>query len=157
MIAIPLPNRKHGAAHLICPAHQLSTVSDDHMPNIDSTSRFLSQIREQVSAAALQARTAQGRPAALARPARSSSSPDPQRVLLQRVRAIDRDDPDRRKKAFRIFLESILVDELGKDLLNDPGYHRIVEDVYRTMERNTNLAPAIDKAGEYLLQGAAKR
>jgi hypothetical protein len=127
------------------------------MHNIDSTSRFLSQIREQVSAAALQARASQGRPAGPARPTRISSVRDPQRILLQRVRTIDPDDPDRRKKAFRVFLESILADELGKHLLNDPAYHQIVEDVYRTMERNTNLAPAIDKAGEYLLQSAGKR
>lgn len=127
------------------------------MPNIDSTARFLSQIREQVSTAALQARPSQGRPIGSARPTRKSSARDPQQVLLQRVRTIDPDDPDRRKKAFRVFLESILVDELGNHLLNDPAYHRIVEDVYRTMERNINLAPAIDKAGEYLLQSAAKR
>ena len=127
------------------------------MPNIDSTSRFLSQIREQVSAAALQARTAQVQPPGSARSARASPRPTPQRVILQRVRTIDRDDPDRRKKAFRIFLESILADELGKDLLNDPAYHRIVEDVYGTMAGNAHLAPAINKAGEYLLQSAAKR
>jgi len=75
------------------------------MPNIDSTSRFLSQIREQVSAAALQARTAQGRSTGPVRPSQVSSTHDPQRVLLQRVRTIDPDDPDRRKKAFRLFLE----------------------------------------------------
>jgi hypothetical protein len=127
------------------------------MPNIDSTSRFLSQIREQVSAAALQARTAQGRSTGPVRPTQVSSTHDPQRVLLQRVRTIDPDDPDRRKKAFRLFLESILADELGKHLLNDPAYQGVVEDVYRTMERNANLAPAIDKAGEYLLKSAGKR
>jgi hypothetical protein len=127
------------------------------MPNIDSTSRFLSQIREQVSTAALQARAARGRPTAPARPARVSSAPDPQRMLVQRVRTIDPDDPDRRKKAFRVFLESILADELGKHLLNDPAYQRVVEDVYRTMERNADLAPAIDQAGEYLLKSACKR
>jgi len=42
-------------------------------------------------------------------------------------------------------------------LLNDPAYQGVVEDVYRTMERNANLAPAIDKAGEYLLKSAGKR
>jgi hypothetical protein len=91
------------------------------------------------------------------RPTQVSSTHDPQRVLLQRVRTIDPDDPDRRKKAFRLFLESILADELGKHLLNDPAYQGVVEDVYRTMERNANLAPAIDKAGEYLLKSAGKR
>ena len=127
------------------------------MPNIDSTSRFLSQIRQQVSAAALQARTTQGRSTGPMCSSQVSSTYDPQRVVLQRVRTIDPDDPDRRKKAFRIFLESVLADELGKHLLNDPAYQGVVEDVYRTMERNANLAPAIDKAGEYLLKSAGKR
>lgn len=127
------------------------------MPNIDSTSRFLLQIRAQMSAAALEARATGTRSPAQRRPAEGSSAPDTQRVLLQRVRAIAPDDPDRRKKAFRVFLESVLADELGIHLLNDPAYHRIVEDVYRTMDRNARLAPAIDKAGEYLLQSASKR
>jgi hypothetical protein len=127
------------------------------MLNIDSTSRFLLQMREQVSAAARQARISQGKAGRPPAAAPSAAPRDSQRLVLQRVTAIAQDDPQRRRKAFRIFLESILADELGKDLLNDPAYQRVVEDVYRTMERNAMLVPAIDKAGDYLLDSANRR
>lgn len=71
--------------------------------------------------------------------------------------AIDPHDPQRRRKAFRVFLESILADELGSGLLNDPAYHRVVEDVCRTMEGSSALASAIDRAGDYLLLSANRR
>jgi hypothetical protein len=123
------------------------------MINVDSTSRFLLQMREQVSAAVRLARTSQGNQGKTPRP--STSAPrDTQRLILQRVLAIDPHDPQRRRKAFRVFLESILADELGSELLNDPAYHQVVESVCRTMEGNDALAPAIDKAGDYLLQCA---
>jgi hypothetical protein len=127
------------------------------MLTIDSTSRFLLQMREQVSAAVRQARVGGTNAARPAQPSASGAPRDPQRLILQRVQAIAPDDPQRRRKAFRIFLESVLVDELGKDLLNDPAYHRIVDEVCRTMEGNRALAPAIDKAGDYLLDSAARR
>ncbi len=127
------------------------------MLNIDSTSRFLLQMREQVSAAVRQARVNQGNAPRPPRPVASGAPRDPQRLILQRVLAIDPQDPQRRRKAFRIFLESILAEELGKELLNDPAYHAVVEDVLRTMEGNAALVPAIDKAGDYLLKSAATR
>lgn len=126
------------------------------MLNIDSTSRFLLQMREQVTAAVRQARVQQGKAATAAR-STTSTARDPQRLILQRVLAIDPHDPQRRRKAFRVFMESVLADELGKDLLTDPAWHRIVDDVCRTMEGNAALAPAIDKAGEYLLTSAEER
>lgn len=127
------------------------------MPNIDSTNRFLVQMREQVSAAARQVRLDKAAPARTARTPEARAGHGAQSLVLQRVLAIPADDPQRRRKAFRIFLESVLADELGKDLLTDPAYHRIVEDVHRTMERNSALAAAIDKAGEYLLESAHQR
>lgn len=127
------------------------------MLTIDSTSRFLLQMREQVATAVRQARVGGANAARTAQPPASGVPRDPQRLILQRVQAIAPDDPQRRRKAFRIFLESVLADELGKDLLNDPAYHRIVDDVCRTMEGNRALAPAIDKAGAYLLDSAARR
>jgi hypothetical protein len=126
------------------------------MPEIDSTSRFLVQMREQVSAVARQARS--GTPSAKG-PKISKGDParDVQQLILQRVLAIDPDDPNRRRKAFRVFLESVLADELGSHLLNDPEYHQIVDKVHRTMEGNAGLAGAIEKAGEFLLKNAQKR
>lgn len=124
------------------------------MDPIDSTSRFLAQIRTRVASVARQSAPGAkppGRPAA----APGEGAPaDLQGLVLRRVLAIDPGDPDRQRKAFRIFLESVLTDELGVDLINDPAFHRVVDTVQQTMEQDAALLPAIEKAGEYLLQTA---
>jgi len=122
---------------------------------IDSTSRFLAQIRSRVAAVARQSAPG-AKPAS--RPATTATADagraDVQALLLRRVLAIDPDDPERQRKAFRIFLESVLTDELGADLINDPAFHRVVDTVQKTMEQDAALLPAIETAGEYLLQTA---
>jgi len=94
-----------------------------------------------------------------ARSARSATKARPQRpeflqLLGQRVRAIDRGDPDRGRKTFRVFLESVLLAELGESLVNDPQFYRLVDDVQRQMERDEGLAASIDAAIHQLLAAA---
>lgn len=127
------------------------------MSSIDSTGRFLTQMAEQVAALARQSplKTRSGTPPRSTRP--GQAAPDQQAVIAQRVMAIGADDPQRRRKAFRIFLESILSSELGGDLINDPAFHRLVDQVQRTMEGNAELLPAIDRAGAFLLDSARKK
>jgi hypothetical protein len=126
------------------------------MNTIDSTSRFLTQIAEQVSGLARQLPAIDKKSnhvVAEKRPIRTSL--DVNNLVAQRVLAIAPDDPHRRRKAFRIFLESILVNELGDELINDPAFHTLVDNVQQTMERNQDLLAAIDTAGEFLLGLAA--
>jgi hypothetical protein len=73
------------------------------------------------------------------------------------VLAISPDDPQRRRKAFRVFLESVLTAEMGTDLVNDPAFHRLVDDVQRTMEADTERAAAMERAGDFLLAQAQRR
>jgi len=127
----------------------------DGMTTIDSTSRFLAQLRSRVAAVARQS--------AIAKPGRSPSrdagdaaAADVHSLVQRRVLAIGADDPDRRRKAFRVFLESVLTDELGQELVDDPAFYRIVDTVQRTMEQDESLLPAIEKAGELLLDSARK-
>jgi len=121
---------------------------------VDSTSRFLAQIRTQVAAVARKAprgNAAQGKTAATG----SDSTPrDIDSLVLTRVLTIDPDDPKGRRKAFRIFLETVLSDELGSELLNDPAFYRIIDDIQATMEQDDTLLPAIERAGEFLLRSA---
>jgi hypothetical protein len=122
---------------------------------IDSTGRFLAQIRSRVAAVARQsvpgAKPA-GRPATA--PAGDAGRTDVEGLVLRRVLAIDPNDPERKRRAFRIFLESVLADELGIDLINDPAFHRVVDTVQETMEQDAALLPAIEQAGDYLLRTA---
>lgn len=123
------------------------------MTRIDAAARLAEIIRRQVDAA----RDAGRRPpTAGSRPrtpdgAASTSSGLLAAVVARRIRAIDETDPDRRRKAFRVFLESVLLAELGQTLINDPGFYQLVEQVQVQMEADTGLAQAIDEAGELLL------
>ena len=78
-------------------------------------------------------------------------------LIAERVRALDPLDPDRGRKAFRIFLESVLLAELGEDVINDPGFYQLVDQVHRTMEDSPPVAAAMSKAVTRLLEPAAAR
>lgn len=122
------------------------------MTQIDSTGCFLLQMSEQISAAAR-------RDGIAARSdnkgtTRKAPRQNLEQLILERVLAVDPADPDRRRKAFRMFLESVLAHELGPDLLTDAAYNQVVEKVHQTMDRNESLTAAMDKAGEFLLVAA---
>jgi len=72
-------------------------------------------------------------------------------LIAQRVLVIAPDDPQRERKAFRIFLESVLLAELGGELINDPAFYQMVEDVQLQMESDPGLASAVSQAARLLL------
>ena len=75
-------------------------------------------------------------------------------LISQRMAAIPPDDPDRRRKAFRLFLESVLLNELGENLLNDPGFSQLIDTVQLQMESMPETAATIQEATRLLLDGA---
>lgn len=88
---------------------------------------------------------------------RTSQTPankDVGNLILQRVAAISPEDPHRRRKTFRVFLETILLDELGDGLVADPRFFRMVDDIHRHMESDKELAPVIDQAIDLMLSPA---
>ncbi|MDM5179206.1 hypothetical protein PO883_18580 [Massilia sp. DJPM01] len=94
-------------------------------------------------------------------PARASVRAVPRRAVASargqleaaigtRINSIGRDDPQRGRKAFRIFLESILLSHLGEHLMNDPRFYQLVDDVQGAMESDAELGVMIDKAIAHL-------
>lgn len=75
------------------------------------------------------------------------------KMIGSRVSALAVADPDRGRKAFRIFLESVLLNELGEELINDPGFYQLVSDIQLQMESAPEIAKAIQVATEQLLSG----
>jgi hypothetical protein len=125
------------------------------MTKIDSTGRFLLQMSEQISAVARRdglAARSENKDAP-----RKAARQNLEQLILERVFAVDPADPDGRRKAFRLFLESVLAHELGPDLLTDAAYNQVVDKVHLTMDRNAALSSAMDKAGEFLLDAARKK
>ncbi|MES2933109.1 MAG: hypothetical protein V4805_06445 [Pseudomonadota bacterium] len=72
-------------------------------------------------------------------------------LIAQRVKALDPDDPKRGRKAFRIFLESVLLAQFGDALINDPTFYQMVDEIQHVMEQDPQIATAMNQAAENLL------
>jgi hypothetical protein len=68
--------------------------------------------------------------------------------------AIDRGDPDRRRKAVRVYLESELSREFGAGLLNDPSLPLLLDAVQQRMQEDAATAAAVEAVGDLLLSGS---
>ena len=77
-------------------------------------------------------------------------------LIALRVRGIALDDPARGRKAFRVFLEAILLSQFGQPLANDPKFHQLVSDVQREMEENPTIGPLVARAVAHLLSQQTK-
>lgn len=76
-------------------------------------------------------------------------------ALQRRIAAIRPDDPERPRKAVRIYLESELAREFGAGLLNDPALPALLEAVQQRMQEDEQTAGAVEALGRLLLSGQA--
>jgi hypothetical protein len=119
------------------------------MVNVNPANQLAHQIRLQF-AAHLARRTA---PASVPITQQAKSPPNKGRLDLMsgRISALKPNDPDSPRQAFRIFLESILLEEFGHQLMDDPAFYQMVSDVQEQMQSDAELKAAMDRAGAYLL------
>ena len=129
------------------------------MTQIDAAAQLAALIRRQMDRARTPAKPVaeMGASSAVRRTSESRGGATAARggvagLIAQRVQAIPADDPDRERKAFRVFLESVLLAELGSELINDPGFYQLVEQVHLRMEADPDLADAIQEAAAMLLR-----
>ena len=123
------------------------------MDALDPANQLAALIRVQVA----QLRKRQGSSRASADPAASSETGDGKDVaalVADRIRAIPRGDPQRERKAFRYFLETVLVSELGAAVANDPSFTVMVDHVQQQMDSDPQLAQASTDAARVLLKAA---
>ncbi len=119
---------------------------------IGSVSQLVATIRAQLAGRAPPAasgRTGRGRGEAAARDRYASEGLG--QLIALRVRVIGRDDPARGRKAFRVFLEAVLLSELGAGLANDARFHQLIDDVQRAMEGDPACQLLVDQAIAQLL------
>lgn len=117
------------------------------MTRIDPADRLAAVIRSQVSALRRSPRPDAGKKA----PGKSRMTQDFASLVAQRAGVIDAGDPQRHRKVFKIFLESVLIAELGEELLNDPAFHAMVEHIQQQMENDADLASSMQAAAATLL------
>ena len=73
--------------------------------------------------------------------------------VAARVRAIGRQDPNFRSASVRAFLEQVLLDEFGKDMLNSQDFQETVRHVQRVMEGDAAMRMELDALVEQLFVG----
>ncbi|VVE90707.1 hypothetical protein [Pandoraea bronchicola] len=83
--------------------------------------------------------------------ATQSAPEDLASVVARRIQEIDNETPNPERRAFHIFLESVVLAELGEHLANDPGFYQLIEDVHQQMEADPKLGPLVGQAGALLL------
>jgi hypothetical protein len=127
------------------------------MSGIDSVQQIVATIRAEMASRASPALPHSERMRQKNRKATDSPVLQQQRMgklINQRVKALDPDDPNRGRKAFRIFLESVLLTEFGETLINDPKFYQMVDEIQQVMEGNSRIADAISQAVAKLLNPA---
>ena len=75
----------------------------------------------------------------------------PRQQMLQRVQSIAADDPERRQKAFRFFMEYVLLEKFGRALELDPEFHHLVDQILAQMDGDSELAHACQSAADALI------
>lgn len=128
------------------------------MTRIDSSLALAALIQQRLAARSERnaASQASGKPGS---PTTDAKRPDPKGIgtsIARRIRALDGSAPERRRKAFRIFLEATLAAELGNELINDPAFYKLVDEVQESMELDRDLQPRIDTASNELLRLAGE-
>ncbi|GKS74654.1 hypothetical protein AVME950_07180 [Acidovorax sp. SUPP950] len=121
------------------------------MTRIDAASQLSAIVRAQLES------TGRVRAASPARQRESKevqNSPGSEQPMLRQIRAIPADDPERRSKALRIFMEAVLTKEFGARLQVDPGFPHLLDQVIGQMQDDPGLKSACSVAVDSLLQQA---
>lgn len=125
------------------------------MPSLDPTNQLAALIRVQVAALRRQQAGRKAPAGEKTSPSGAASAPpDLAALVAQRVRSISADDPQRERKALRVFLETVLLSELGPELVNDPAFSTMVDHVQEQMTSDPDLASAARQAAQTLLKSA---
>ena len=120
------------------------------MTSVQNVQQIVAVIRRQLAAGASSRAPAVSGSAARGAQAKGDAG-DLLSLVARRVAAIDRTDPDRGRKAFRVFLESVLLAELDESLINDPKFYRVVDEIQQRMEADPEIAASVSAAVEHLL------
>ncbi len=121
------------------------------MSSIGSVSQLVTVIRAQLAGTAAGA-PAKATPGGKSAPANNRYADENLAALIGlRVKQVARDDPQRGRKAFRIFLEAVLLAHFGEQMVNDPKFHQLLGEVQDAMEGDPACGPLVKTAIAHLL------
>lgn len=121
---------------------------------LNSADQLAALMRVQITSLRQQNNAAQALPrkSAATRANRKGGATDLASIAAERIRGIQPDDPQKNQKAIRIFLESVLLAELGPALSSDPEFARMVDHVQQQLDGVPELALAAQQAADLLLK-----
>lgn len=71
-------------------------------------------------------------------------------TLASRLAALRPDDPQRTRKALRLFIEAVLLDEFGAALILDADFQRLVDNALSALEADESLGDTLTRAAKEL-------
>lgn len=71
-------------------------------------------------------------------------------TLASRLAALRPDDPQRTRKALRLFIEAVLLDEFGAALILDADFQRLVDNALSALEADESLGQTLSQAATEL-------
>jgi hypothetical protein len=119
------------------------------LTTIDPSSQVALALQSQIAAMKERGRAKAGSPSRSSEAGQAAISAS----FAQRMQAIAPDDPHRRQKAVRLFLQAELVREFGDALLNDPQFGAMLDAVQGQMAQDEVTAAAVTALGDLLLAG----
>lgn len=123
------------------------------MTKIESPGPLLLQLGAQALSLNRKERDRTGAPAP-GEPDRGRSPTDIFESIAPGIARIPANLPDRRRRAFRIYLEALLARELRVEDSSAPGFQGLVDRVVSSMEADDAVRAAVERAGEMLLTRA---
>ena len=124
------------------------------MDPVGNINQIVEALRQQIAEKTNRAKTGGKANVSVTVQKRSLSKPtnaELQETIAKRLRAVDPDDPSRRHKTIRTFLEAVLLAELGEDLVNDPMFYELVGNVQTAMENDLNTRQKLEQLAELLI------
>ncbi|RIX79082.1 hypothetical protein [Acidovorax cavernicola] len=137
---------------MIDPTTQLATmIRAQFRAQFQTQAKALGTVERETPQESRSARQAHGEP-----DTQGPDSTDAQikQMVALRVRALSPDDPQRQRKAFRLFLESILMQTFGRERIDGLAFDQMVDAVMQKMEADVELHAAMREAGGLLLADA---
>jgi hypothetical protein len=119
------------------------------MTRIDSGPVLTTWLQTEVAALGARAKPA------VARPQARQVTRDLATAALQRIRSIAQDDPDRSRKALRVYLETTLLQAFGPQLALDAGFTQLLDAVQDRMAADPQIAAVAERASALLCEQAS--
>jgi hypothetical protein len=117
------------------------------MTVVDPSSQLVRLLQRQITSAAGSRATMRGRSPA----ATTASSNGLAMAAAERIRGIRADDPQRRSKALRVFLECVMQQAFGAQAVHDPSFGAMLDAVQQQMTDDPRISEAADALAKVLV------